>query len=158
MALMRYSRKINTWDPLADLLNFTDVFGGRMLELPRVFSGDGELPTAWHPPVDMYEDDEHVYVKMDLPGLSKDDIDISFDGHILSITGSRKEREFEGGGNYWSKERFTGDFHRYIHVPMEVTSEDLSATFKDGVLEVSLSKAEKNRVKKIPIASGEASK
>jgi len=48
---------------------------------------------AWHPSVDMYEDDENMYVKLDLPGISKDDINISFDGHILSISGRREEEE-----------------------------------------------------------------
>jgi HSP20 family protein len=158
MALMRYRRRLQDWDPLADLMNLADAFGGRMLDLPRFFDGPTSQSTIWHPAVDMYEEDDHMVVKLDLPGLKKDDIDISFDGHVLSITGKREEEKMKGDGRYWSDERFKGEFHRYVHIPMEVSSENLSATVKDGVLEVKLPKTEKNKIKKIPIESGKANK
>jgi HSP20 family protein len=158
MALVRFDRRLG-WDPIADLLDLTDLYGGRMLDLAKITDGQELVtPTAWHPAVDMFEDNDNIIVKMDLPGLTKDDIDISFDGHVLSITGQRKIEEMKGEGSYWSKERFSGEFHRYIHLPMEVSSENLSAKFREGVLEVTVPKAEKNKVKKIPIESGEAKK
>ena len=129
-----------------------------MLNLPELFGDGGATPLAWHPPVDMREDNDQVFVKMDLPGLTAEDIDISFDGHILSITGKRKEEAEENEGCYWSRERFSGEFHRYIHIPAEVSSEKLSAAFKDGVLKVTLPKSEKSKVKRIPVSSGEGKK
>ncbi|RJP24231.1 MAG: Hsp20/alpha crystallin family protein [Candidatus Abyssobacteria bacterium SURF_5] len=154
MALNRYSGRTQRWNPVADLLELADLYGGRMLDVPDFFQNGG----AWHPAVDMLEDNDTVFVKMDLPGLSKDDINISFDGHILSITGVRKEEEMKEGASYRSRERFTGEFHRYIHIPAEISSDKLAATFKDGVLEVSLPKSEKNKLRKIAIQSGEATK
>jgi HSP20 family protein len=156
MAITRYNRRrgLRTLGPLESFFDFPELYGGRMLDyLPSFFERD--LTVAWHPSVDLYEDGENVYVKMDLPGLSKDDINISFDGHILSITGRREEEEIdEKNGSYWSRERFSGEFHRYVHIPGDVDSESLKARFKDGVLEVTLPKTEKARVKKIAIESG----
>ncbi len=137
-------------------MDFPDVFSDRMLDLPLLFGRrtDAEVPMAWHPSADVYEDDGHVLVKMDLPGLTKDEIDVSFDGHILSITGRREEEKKEDGGTYWSRERFSGEFHRYVHIPVEVTSENMKAKYEEGVLEVTLPKAEKIKKKKIAIETG----
>jgi len=139
------------------MVDLPDIYSDVMADFPRLFGRDrlADVPLAWHPAVDVYEDNEHVFVRMDLPGLSKDDIDISFDGHILSITGRREEEKSEDSSCYWSRERFRGEFHRYVHIPAEVMSEDLKATFTDGVLEVMLPKAERAKRKKIAIESGE---
>ncbi len=154
MALVRY-RNLGGWNPVSDLMDLMDLGSRRFANFDV---GDGATRVAWHPPVDMYEDNDMILVRMDLPGMKKDEIDISFDGHILSITGTRQEKELNGNGSYWSRERFTGEFHRYVHIPAEVSSEGLVATFTDGVLEVSLPKKESSRLKKIPIESGEAPK
>jgi HSP20 family protein len=155
MTLTRYKRRTD-WDPFESFYDFPDVFSERMLDFPR-FSGHNHpvaMPTTWHPSADVFEDGGNVYVKMDLPGMSKDDIDISFDGHILSITGRREETELKDTECYWSRERYYGEFHRYVHVPAEVSSEDLKAKYEDGVLMVTLHKEEKAKRKKIAIEAG----
>ena len=91
---------------------------------------------------------------MDLPGLSRDEVDISFDGHILSVTGRRKEEELKETEGYWSRERFAGEFHRFVHVPAEASSDDLKAKYEDGVLRITLHKTEKAKRKKIAIEAG----
>jgi HSP20 family protein len=91
---------------------------------------------------------------MDLPGVSKDEIDISFDGHILSVTGRREGEKSEGDTCYWSRERFAGEFHRYVHIPAEVISDGLKAKYDNGILEVALPKPEAAKRKKIAIESG----
>ena len=90
MAITQYKRRGN-WDPFADFYSLADVFADRPAFMPSIFGRDraAELPGAWHPSVDVMESDEKVFVSMDLPGLTKDEIDISFDGHVLSITGHR---------------------------------------------------------------------
>lgn len=155
MTLTKYRRRAD-WDPFRSSYDFPEVFAERMRDFPS-FSGRErgfELPTAWHPSADVFEDDGNVFVQMDLPGMKKEEIDISFDGHILSITGSRKEDESIDGGGYWSRERYYGEFHRYVHVPTEVTSDDLKAEYEDGVLVVTLQKAEIAKKKKITVESG----
>lgn len=158
MAITRY-RGLRGLEPFASMFDWPDLYSDTLLDFPRLFGRNRgvELPMVWHPSVDMYESDGSVLVRMDLPGLSKDDIDISFDGHVLSVTGQREEEEekTDEGSCYWSRERFTGDFHRYVHIPTEVLSEKLKAKFKDGVLEIELPKAEKAKRKKIAIEFGE---
>ena len=155
MTLTRYSRGTD-WEPLRSLYEFPDVFTDRMLDFPRFLGRDreGAMPTVWHPSSDVFEDDGNVYVKMDLPGLKKDEIDISFDGHILSITGRRMEEDLKESECYWSRERYHGEFHRYVHIPAEVSSEDLKAKYDEGVLTVTLHKEEKAKRKKIAIEAG----
>jgi HSP20 family protein len=158
MAITRYNRRrgLRTLDPLSYFFDFPELYSGRMLNLIPGFFDDSVTTLAYHPAIDMYEDDESVRVKLDLPGMSKDEINISFDGHILSITGRREEKDEKKSGSYWSRERFTGEFHRYVHIPSDVDSEKLKANFKDGVLEVILPKVEEAKVKKIAIESGES--
>ena len=155
MTLTRYKRRTD-WEPFRSFCDFPEVLAEKMGDFPSFFGrerGFG-LPTAWHPSVDVYEDDGNVFVQMDLPGMKKEEIDISFDGHVLSITGRRKEDESIEGGDYWSRERYYGEFHRYVHVPTEVTSDDLKAKYEDGVLVVTLHKAEAAKRKKIAVESG----
>ncbi|GAB4350379.1 MAG: Hsp20/alpha crystallin family protein [Candidatus Abyssubacteria bacterium] len=155
MALIRRSML----NPFAGLGEWSDLMGGMLYDFPRLhephpFFGS-ETEVAWHPSVDMYEDDDKLYVKLDLPGMNKEDIDISFDGHVLSIMGRREEEKETGDGVcYWSRERRSGEFHRYVHIPIEVSGDDLKAKFENGVLTVSFNKAEKIKRKKIEIESG----
>ena len=155
MAITRYRRMMDL-DPFSGLLDWPDFFTDAMTRFPRL-SGwrlGGNGGAAIHPAVDMYEDDEYIFVRMDLPRMTRDEIDISFDGHILSVTGRREEDKAKDGGCYWSRERFTGDFHRYVHIPADVVSDKLKATYDNGVLEVSVPKAEKVKRSKIAIESG----
>ena len=159
MAITRYnrSRGLRTLDPFEAILDFPELYGGRILDYFPNFFGRDMSVTAWHPSVDMYEDENNIYVKMDLPGITKDDINMSFDGHILSVTGRREAEDIEDeGGSYWSRERYIGEFHRYVHIPGDVDSDNLKAKFKDGVLEVTLPKTEKAKAKKIAIESVES--
>ena len=155
MAITRY-RRLRDMDPFTRFFDAPDVFTDRLMDWPRLFGRDRvfDLPMAWHPSTDVYEEDDKVYVKMDLPGLTKDEIDVSFDGHILSVTGHRKTEKEKDDGCYWSRERYTGEFHRYVHIPVEVGSKDLKAKYEDGVLLVTLEKAEKMKKTKIAIESG----
>lgn len=155
MAITRYGRRTD-WEPLRAFYDFPEVVAERMLDFRSLFGrerGFG-LPTAWHPSADIYEDDGNVYVKMDLPGMKRDEIDISFDGHILSITGRREDGELRESECYWSRERYAGEFHRFVHIPSEASSDDLKAKYEDGVLTVTLHKTEQARRKKIAIESG----
>jgi len=156
MTLTKYRRHTD-WDPLRTFYGAGDVFTDRMMDIPSLLDRERDMGfvSAWHPKVDVFEDDGYVFVKMDLPGMSKDEIDISFDGHVLSITGRREEEELKEKECYWSRERFIGEFHRYVHIPAEVSSDDLNAKYDDGVLKVRLQKTEGAKRKKVAIESGE---
>jgi HSP20 family protein len=93
---------------------------------------------AWNPGIDVFERDNRLVTKIDLPGLKKEDIKVEVtDGH-LAISGERKREEEEKGEQFYRCEREYGSFYRAVPLPEGVKLEDVKATFGDGVLEVSV--------------------
>ena len=98
----------------------------------------GEPEAAWNPGIDVFERDNRLVTKIDLPGLKKEDIKVEVtDGH-LAISGDRKREEEEKGEQFYRCEREYGSFYRAVPLPEGVKFEDVKATFADGVLEVSV--------------------
>ena len=103
------------------------------------------------PHVDVTETDDEVRVKADLPGMEAKDFDISVTGNLLTLRGERKEEHEEKGRHYHRIERSCGTFQRSVPLPCEVQVEKAEASFKDGVLTISLPKAEEEKRKRIEI-------
>ena len=105
------------------------------------------------PAVDLYEDGDHVVVKAEVPGLSKEDLNVNLSGSTLTIKGEKKKEEEGKIENYYYRERSHGAFTRVIELPAEVKGHQAKASFKDGVLEIRLPKTEeaKKKVAKIKI-------
>lgn len=132
-------------DPFALLRQFTteldnvfdQPFGlGRWPALP-VFSAPA-LAGAWAPQIDVFERDNQLVTKVDLPGLKKEDVKVEVtDGH-LTISGERKSESEEKSDNVYRCERSYGSFYRAVPLPEGVTLDNVKATFADGVLEVSV--------------------
>jgi HSP20 family protein len=96
-----------------------------------------EAPT-WFPQVDVFEKDNRLITRIDLPGMKKEDVKVEVtDGH-LAISGERKSEAEEKKAEYYRCEREYGSFYRAVPLPEGVTLEDVKATFADGVLEVSV--------------------
>jgi HSP20 family protein len=94
--------------------------------------------STWFPEIDVFEKDNRLITKIDLPGLKKEDVKVEVtDGH-LAISGERKTEAEEKKENFYRCERAYGGFHRVVPLPEGVTLEDVKATFADGVLEVSI--------------------
>jgi HSP20 family protein len=109
-------------------------FGGSLLSMPS-FGRDLERGT-WSPQIETYERDGKLVVRADLPGMNKQDVKIELNDNILTIEGERKdERRDEKSG--WS-ERSYGHFFRSIALPEGINAENANATFKDGVLEITV--------------------
>jgi HSP20 family protein len=127
-------------------------------ELQRLFESPwGELTRAqqflrgWNPAVDLFEDKDNVFVKAELPGLKKEDIDVSLEDGVLTISGERKSEEKVEGQEARRSERFYGQFRRSITLSSEVKADHVTATYKDGVLTVALPKVEAAKPKQIEI-------
>jgi HSP20 family protein len=103
------------------------------------------------PAFDVSETDEHIIVKADLPGVDVKDIDISIVGNVLTVKGEKKQEKEEKGESYHRIERSYGRFSRSISLPAEVNPEAVEAVYKDGVLKLTIPKAEKSKPKKIEI-------
>ncbi len=122
---------------------------GEALDVGR--APGGVLPVD----LDVSEDDKAVLVKADLPGMDKDDVDISIDNGMLTIRGEKKEEREEQERDYYVAERHYGSFRRSFRLPESVDEDKVSASFKQGVLEVTLPKRPEaqRKAKKIEVKS-----
>lgn len=111
----------------------------------------GEEVGEWLPSLDVSETKNNLVVKAELPGMDPKDIDISLNEGILTIKGERKQEKEEKEENYHLIERSYGSFTRSVRLPGEVKSEMISASYKDGVLKVTLPKSEEAKKKEIKI-------
>ncbi|MEW6189756.1 MAG: Hsp20/alpha crystallin family protein [Actinomycetota bacterium] len=137
------------WDPFRDFLALQNEIG-RLFE--RTF-GLEERPRLgrWVPAIDMYETDDKLVIKAELPGLKAEDVEIHVDEDSLTIKGERKFSEEVKEENYYRIERRYGAFERVIPLPTKIKTTDVGATFKDGVLEVTLPKIEVARPKRVKV-------
>jgi HSP20 family protein len=93
---------------------------------------------GWYPEIDVFQKDNRLVIKIDLPGMKKEDVKVEVtDGH-LAISGERQRETEEKGREFYRCERESGSFYRAVPLPEGVRLEDVKATFADGVLEVSV--------------------
>ena len=141
------------WEPFGNvrvLHRHMDRLFDDVLRGPRVLSWEpAELGFA----LDVYEKDDAVVVKAALPGVRPDEVDISVTGDVLTIKGETKSEEETKDGNYHRRELRYGVFARSIPLPTLVDHDKAEATFENGILTVSLPKAEEAKPKSIKIAA-----
>jgi HSP20 family protein len=112
---------------------------------------DRESFGGWHPPVDIYEDKDGVVLKAELPGMKKDDIDVRVENNVLTMNGQRKREQEVKEDGYYRCERSYGSFSRSFSLPTTVDVKKINASYKDGVLTVSLPKLEEAKPKQIDV-------
>ena len=102
--------------------------------------------------VDIVEDDKKFTVKAELPGVKEDDLKVTLENNLLTISGEKKEEKEEKGKNYYRKECFSGTFSRSFSLPENIDVDKIDATYKNGVLTIDIPKSEeKNNKKEIKI-------
>lgn len=147
MTLATFTRKAA--NPLARLHNeMDDLFDGFFRGLDRPFAGY----KAW-PAIDVAEQDDAIIVRAEVPGTKPDDIDISVYGNTLTISGEKKETKEEKNKGYYHVESTYGSFRRDVGLPTDVDSAKVEAAYKDGVLTITLPKAEVSKAVKIKVKS-----
>jgi len=116
------------------------------------------LPTemGWAPAIEMFEKEDKYVIKAELPGMKKEEIDISVIGDTLTIKGERKAETEVKEEDYYCCERSYGSFFRSIALPSTVDADKIKASYEEGVLEVTLPKAVKVKPKKIALSAKEA--
>ncbi len=103
------------------------------------------------PSLDMYEEEHDVVVKAEMPGMTKDDIEITLSDSTLTLKGEKKKEEEVKEKDYYRCEREYGSFLRTVELPAEVKTDGVKATFKDGVLEIRLPKSEEAKKKEVHV-------
>ena len=137
-------------DPFRDIQNEMNRLFDRFLGRPlATASGTGRQ--TWMPVVDIYETSDNVVVNFELPGVLEREISLSITGDLLTVKGERELNHQPSDNNYLHMERVYGKFERSIRLPMPVQADHVSATYRDGVLEVRLPKTEESRPKEIKI-------
>lgn len=116
---------------------FDEFFGGFGLAPSGTF---GRESGAFVPQVDVVEGDKEMRVSAELPGLDEKDVEVTLSNNVLTISGEKKEEKEKRGKNYYRMERSYGSFQRSISVPLEVDTDKVEATFKQGVLTITLPK------------------
>lgn len=137
---------LDHWSNLRDELNsFFDM------PLWSGFGRTGQLFTGWSPALDLYDSGDHLLAVVELPGMRKEDIDISLHDGALTVSGERK-RESNNGEAAQRTERYVGAFRRSITLPTRVDAAKVSATYENGILKVALPKAEEAKPKQIQVS------
>lgn len=103
------------------------------------------------PSLDVFEEEDELVVKADLPGISKEEIEVTVTGNVVTIKGEKKKEEEVKEKDYYRRERSYGSFVRSVELPCEVKSEQIKANFKDGVLEVRMPKTEEAKKKSVSV-------
>lgn len=156
---VKESREIASRKPLSGLTQmepemerwFDDLTGRhwRRFGLPDWWRRRELIPRQ--PAVEISEDKETVIVKVEIPGLKKEELQVNLSDSLLTISGERKAEQEKKEKGYYYSERSYGSFSRSIQLPAEVKSDKVSASFKDGVLEVRLPKTEQAKQRGVTI-------
>ena len=153
MKLTRWqSPSVTNWPSIGRLSDLRDELD-RLFELPFTgVGGSSSWISGWTPALDVYEDKDQFVVKAEVPGMEKEDIDVSLHDGSLTISGERKsDHKTEEAGVYRS-ERYFGRFQRTLDLPTGVDANKVKAEYRDGILTVTIAKAEEAKPKKINVS------
>jgi HSP20 family protein len=144
MALVR-------WDPASDLA------GMEIDRLQRMFNDfyGGGISRTWIPPVDIFENDNHeVVIKAELPEVKREDISVTFENNVLTLKGERTAEQVTKQERFQRAERHYGSFSRSFTLPATVDPTRIAASYKDGVLTITLPRREESKPKQISVNVG----
>jgi HSP20 family protein len=144
-------RGSSPWDPIREMEEMQNRLFGRRLALKKDAGEEALTVAEWLPAVDIAEDDKEYTIKVELPGVNKEDVRVSVEGGVLSITGERKAEKEEKNKKYHRIERSYGSFARSFTLPEGAAGDKVSAEFKDGVLRAHLPKDEAAKRKSIEV-------
>ena len=141
------------WEPFEGLSRiqnrindlFDDTFG-------RARSSSMAAPGVWFPPVDILESRDSYLIRAELPGMKREDFNLEVHDGSLTLSGERKFDEVANGVEYHRVERASGKFSRSFYLPQTVKTDAIKATYRDGILEIHVPKADEAKPKQIAIS------
>src|SRR5205809_1703797 len=153
MSIIRYQPlETVAWSGLNRLSNLRDELDS-LFEMPfwSNFGRQGQLFSGWSPALDLYQNNDNVVAVIKLPGMRREDIEISLHDGTLTISGERKSQS-SNGEKAERTERYIGKFRRSITLPTRVDANKVSASYRDGILTVTLPKGTEAKPKQIPVS------
>ena len=144
------NRALTALSPFYHPMTLIDEIEGLAQEMwdswQPVFSGNSFMPHT-----EMYEEKDQLVVKTELPGIQKEELDVSLEGDVLTIKAKKKQEEVTEDATYYTRERHYGEYYRSVSLPFHVDGDKTSATFENGLLELRLPKAEEAKTKHIEV-------
>ena len=148
---------ITRYDPFRDLRMLQDEVNRLFSSnLSGAFSDQGIARGAWAPSVDIYENKDQIVLEAELPGMNREDFDLSIENNVLTLRGERRFEKRDESDNYHRVERSYGSFTRSFTLPQTISPENVTAEYKNGVLRVLLQKREEIKARRIEIAGESA--
>jgi len=145
---------ITRYDPFRDLRNLQEevnrLFTGNV---GRSFEDEGIARGSWSPSVDIYENKEQIVLEAELPGMKREEFDLSIENNTLTLRGERQFEKKQETDNYHRVERAYGSFTRSFTLPNTVSGEGATADYRNGVLRVAIPKREETKARRIEIKS-----
>lgn len=140
------------WSPFRSILSLRDEmdrllneFYGSMLPSSESYEGD------WYPAMDVSETNDEIVATLELPGMNREDIKVTVSDGVLTVSGEKKQEKIDENENRHRVERTYGYFRRSISLPADIDTSKVKATYKDGVLKVTMPKLEEKKTKEIPV-------
>jgi HSP20 family protein len=146
------------WDPFREVASLQNRMSSLFHDFSRSQGGENDLLTAgFVPPVDVYEDEHKIVLKLEVPGINQEDLDVRLENNTLTVRGERKFEKEEKEENFHRIERRYGTFYRAFSLPTTVDTENVKAEYDpSGVLKLELNKRAEAKSKQIKIGVGSA--
>lgn len=150
---------LQRFEPFNDLRQMQDTMDRlwRRFGNGSAASSDSPHAEAWAVPLDVVRNGEDTVIRASMPGVSPEDIQVSIEDSVLTIKGQTSQEHQEGDGNYLMRERRSGAFHRALRLPDSVDAEKAHPFYQNGVLTITIPRAEAKRARQLPVQVGETS-
>jgi len=147
------SLPVKYWHAAFDASHLKDQIDRLFDGLPGFVSDRdiGIMEGAWSPAMDIYDSKDNILVKAEVPGMQKEDITVTVQNNVLTIQGEKKKKTESKDRSIIREEHFYGSFHRSVSLPAHVEPAKVTASYKDGVLEITLPKKEESKPKQIKV-------
>jgi HSP20 family protein len=150
MGIVRY-------DPFRDLRTLQEEVNRLFSNnLTPSFDDEGIGRGAWNPTVDIYENKDQIVLEAELPGMNREDFDLTIENNVITLRGERRFEKKDDADNYHRVERAYGSFTRSFTLPQTVSGEGAKADYRNGVLRVALPKREETKARRIEVVGGES--
>ena len=145
---------LNRWDPFREFVTLQDRMNRLFRDSYGQESQEALTTTSFAPPVDVYEDEHSVVMKIEVPGIDEKDVDVRIENNTLTVHGERKFEKDEKEENYRRVERSYGSFTRTFTLPNMIDAEQVTADYDKGVLKIRLAKKAEAKPKQIKVNIG----